>query len=407
MIGDRAIVAQMLSAIRRDLGLVVQPDLTSPEARAKAAMMSDMLGHLVVWHRQEVEERDDAMRFERQFAAAEREKREAAARLANVETDVTPERLEAFLAERLAGPARVTSITRSTAGYSKDTYLFRAERADGRPLDAVVRRDLPFGPGENSVLDEFDLLQGLHGEDVPVAEPLWSEADERWLGQPFIVSRLMPGTSGTEAWDRDVPRREAVCRDLAGILARLHGADPAVFGMPGDGDPHRRIRAYVEEWRDRWLRHRIEPSPTLEAAFEWLLANVPQDVPRLVLVHGDVGFHNILTHQGRITALLDWEFAHLGDPAEDLGYCRQHVEHLIPWPDFLAAYEAAGGTPYRDSGSRFYEVWRGVRNAVCCAVAWNGFLRDWYPALKMGYQGVPLYRMFVCDVAKTLERATA
>ena len=46
---DRAIHAQMLSAIRRDLGLVVMPDLRLGEARLKAGMMHDMLGHMIAW----------------------------------------------------------------------------------------------------------------------------------------------------------------------------------------------------------------------------------------------------------------------------------------------------------------------------------------------------------------------
>ena len=408
MIEDRAIVAQVLSAIRRDLGLVVQPELQSPQARVRAMMMSDMLGHLIAWHREEADTADERQRFEAHFAIAGEEKQQSADRLQGLEVDVTPARLEAFLHARLPGwdGAVADTISRVAAGYSKDTFLFRATR-QGTALDGVIRRDLPFGPGENSVLDEYELLRALHAAGLPLAEPLWREADLAWLGQPFIISRRMPGRDGTDAWDQDESARRGICLQLAGILGRLHSVDPAIMGVPSRGDPADHIRAYVTQWRDRWQRHRVHASPTLEAAFGWLLENVPANVARLAVVHSDVGFHNILTENGRITALLDWEFSHPGDPAEDLGYCRLSVEKLMPWNQFLAAYEAAGGAPYSEDSAKFYEVWRGVRNAVCCSVAWNGFLRDWYPALKMGYQGVPLYRRFVLDVADRLERATA
>lgn len=409
MIEDRAIVAQVLSAIRRDLGLVVQPELQSPQARVRAMMMSDMLGHLIAWQGDEAGGTDERTRFTRHFAEAEAESRQAAARLQSLEADVTPARLQAFLRARMPGceDAVVESISRVPAGYSKDTFLFQAMSPGGAELNAVIRRDLPFGPGENSVLEEFDLLHTLFATGLPLAEPLWREADAAWLGQPFIISRRMPGKDGTEPWDQDENTRHGVCLQLAGILGRLHCVDPAVMGVADQGRPSDHIRAYVSLWQDRWQRHRIHPSPILEAAFRWLLDNVPANVARLAVVHSDVGFHNILTHEGRITALLDWEFSHPGDPAEDLGYCRQFVEKLVPWDQFLAAYEAAGGVSYSEGSARFYEVWRGVRNAVCCSVAWNGFLRDWYPALKMGYQGVPLYRKFVLDVAERLERASA
>lgn len=37
------------------------------------------------------------------------------------------------------------------------------------------------------------------------------------------------------------------------------------------------------------------------------------------LVHGDYRTGNFLEQGGRITAILDWELVHLGDPHEDLG----------------------------------------------------------------------------------------
>lgn len=408
MIEERAIIAQTLSAIRRDLGLVLQPELSSPESRTKAAMMSDMLGHLVAWHQEQSGTAEQA-RYSGHFTSARRDAAEASARLSALEIEVTPTRLAAFLAARVPGwdGAVVEHIDRATAGYSKDTFLFRATRPGGDVLDAVIRRDLPFGPGENTVVDEFALLRALEGRGLPLAEPLWCEPDPHWLGQPFIVSRRMAGENGTGAWEQDEVVRRSVCGELAVILARLHTISPDVLGAAPDRDPAAQILAYVAEWEDRWRRHKIHESPILERGFAWLRANVPADLERLSIIHSDVGFHNILTDEGRITALLDWEFSHLGDPAEDLGYCRQFVEPLMPWDAFLAAYRAAGGGGYSDAGARFYEVWRGVRNAVSCSVAWNGFLTDRYPALKMGYQGVPLYRRFVLDVADKLERMNA
>jgi aminoglycoside phosphotransferase (APT) family kinase protein len=406
---DRAMLAQMISAIRRDLGLVVIPDLRLGEARLKAGMMHDMLGHMQAWLREDDTAADERQRFGRHFDLAKQDTARSSERLAELEVEVTAERLERFLNQRMTGyeGAVVEEVVPANGGYSKDTILFRARQPGGAALEAVIRRDLPFGPGENSALDEFPLLTALFRRGLPVAEPLWSEADKSWLGQPFIVSRRVPGGANTEAWEQDEAVRRSVCLQLADLLATLHAIEPDQVGLGGTRGPAEEIAAYVAVWHDRWRRHRVHDSPVLEAAFRWLADNVPTDLARLSLVHADVGFHNILTHEGRITALLDWEFSHLGDPAEDLGYCRNRVEPLMPWDEFLAAYYAAGGAPYRASGERFYEVWRGVRNAVCCAVAWNGFLNDWYPALKMAYQGAPLYRTFILDVAERLERATA
>ncbi len=45
---------------------------------------------------------------------------------------------------------------------------------------------------------------------------------------------------------------------------------------------------------------------------------------RQVLVHGDFGPNNALLDPaaGQVTGLLDWEWAHAGDPVEDLAWCE-------------------------------------------------------------------------------------
>jgi aminoglycoside phosphotransferase (APT) family kinase protein len=77
------------------------------------------------------------------------------------------------------------------------------------------------------------------------------------------------------------------------------------------------------------MHHYALPILLLSCAFIWLKNHVPADSTSPVLVHSDVGFHNILTLDGKITALLDWEFTHLGDPSEDIAYGRQFVEPLM------------------------------------------------------------------------------
>jgi thiamine kinase-like enzyme len=73
-----------------------------------------------------------------------------------------------------------------------------------------------------------------------------------------------------------------------------------------------------------------------------------------VLVHGDYGPQNVLPDPAtrEITAVLDWEWAHAGDPVEDLAWCEWIVrmrhprqvsllgvffdaygEEIPPWPD--------------------------------------------------------------------------
>ena len=67
-----------------------------------------------------------------------------------------------------------------------------------------------------------------------------------------------------------------------------------------------------------------------------------------VLVHGDFGPNNILLDPAsfEVTALLDWEFAHLGEPIEDLAWCEwivrmHHPQHVGALGSFFDAYGGA------------------------------------------------------------------
>jgi hypothetical protein len=57
--------------------------------------------------------------------------------------------------------------------------------------------------------------------------------------------------------------------------------------------------------------------------------------PGQVLVHGDYGPNNVLLDPAarHVTAVVDWEWAHAGDPLEDLAWCEwivrmHHPGHL-------------------------------------------------------------------------------
>jgi hypothetical protein len=74
------------------------------------------------------------------------------------------------------------------------------------------------------------------------------------------------------------------------------------------------------------------------------------------VLHGDIGFHNVLVDNGRITGILDWELARFGHPAEDLGYCRTTVSRMMAYDDFRQAYEAAGGPHIDPRTHDFYTL---------------------------------------------------
>jgi aminoglycoside phosphotransferase (APT) family kinase protein len=120
-------------------------------------------------------------------------------------------------------------------------------------------------------------------------------------------------------------------------------------------------------------------------------------------VHSDAGFHNILVEEGRIRAVLDWEFSHLGEAEEDLAYCRPVVETLMPWDAFVERYRQAGGSPVREERLRAYQIWRSLRNAACCALGLKAFNDGLNTDLRLAFAGRVLLRDFAADVEKQMD----
>ena len=62
-----------------------------------------------------------------------------------------------------------------------------------------------------------------------------------------------------------------------------------------------------------------DPHPAFELAFRWLAQRLPAPVTP-TFVHGDYRIGNVIFGPEGLRSVLDWEGAHLGDPAEDLGW---------------------------------------------------------------------------------------
>ncbi len=77
-----------------------------------------------------------------------------------------------------------------------------------------------------------------------------------------------------------------------------------------------------------------------------------------MIVHGDAGPGNFLFEGDRVTALLDWELVHYGDPMADLAMLclRMLFQGFVPLPEAFAAYEAAGGYPVDLKRLRFWRL---------------------------------------------------
>ncbi|SCW78179.1 Predicted kinase, aminoglycoside phosphotransferase (APT) family [Sphingobium faniae] len=297
----------------------------------------------------------------------------------------------------LFGPdASAHSIVEIPGGFNKITAAFKI-RHDGGEDAVIIRRDSVPNPTGFTCVDEFPTLRAVWEEgSLPVAEPLMAQGDASVLGSPFILVRRMAGSTDISHWKDKPGAGEALARTLAQALAKLHAIDVRRF-LP-EGEAVRPLEEYVaaevHRWRSKSLGWRIRPNPALDAGFAWAAANVPHVARAPVLVHGDVGFHNMLMDGGTLTALLDWEFSHIGDPLEDIIYCKPFVSEVCSFEEFLVMYAEAGGVAYDPSVADFYELWPSLRNGSGCDALMRTFLEHPGSDLKFAVAGTQHARRY-------------
>lgn len=294
---------------------------------------------------------------------------------------ITEEQLLACL--RRHAPAgreisKVSGLRRLSGGFSKEMFAATVEHARGSE-EIVIRKAAP-GRTSHTLGGEFAALCFAWRHGVPVPEPLWLEQEA--LGAPALATRRVRGRCLGDVWGPTEPVSRQVAVSAATALARLHSADTAT--LPDTPLPpmvtRAEILAAVEERRN--VLGTVEPDPAAPYAalftlvLAWLRAHAPEDATRPVLVHGDYGLHNLLVDGQGVTAVVDWERAHLGHPAEDLSYLRPSIEAVLPWEDFLDAYRAAGGPDPGDGRLRFYAVWHDVWRGVSSYRLRAKFLAD-------------------------------
>jgi aminoglycoside phosphotransferase (APT) family kinase protein len=410
--------AAYLRILRHHLPRALGPELGSAHARGSLDMALALLDHLIVRDgtlAEAVAERNrgvagrDLVLSELQFLRRLAEAEAAVAdTVAPAETgSVTAARIEAWLRPRASGglPVSVVEMGSPLGGYSKDVFVVRLAGA-GRPADAIViRRDLPKGPLEGSVVEEAAVLRAMHRAGIPVAEPLWVEPDPRHFGGAALILRFAEGAPPTDIRAHVGPDAvDSQLRQLARILARIHGVDPQAAGIDratSDRPLAKHILELLDRFDAQWQRRRAAPNPVIAAGLAWMRANLPGDDPAPVIVHGDCSLRNLLFADGRATAMLDWETWHLGDPAEDLAYCRDEVEAAMPWPEFLAEYRAAGGPAVSEARLRFWSLWKYLRGAITSVSMLNA-VSDRSADLRTAFGGVFFTRHCLTRTAELL-----
>jgi aminoglycoside phosphotransferase (APT) family kinase protein len=191
----------------------------------------------------------------------------------------------------------------------------------------VLRFDVLDWGGANRYAGEKWAYEILSETDVPVSRVIALDTSKHLVPYDYLILTKMPGkTISTSAADLPFADRYAIGYSAGQHLATIHSHDFAQFGLLYNivaGTPQPDWSAYVAD-HFRYYQGQVQALGILSAdvmgridalivRMQPLLAAVQQGV----FIHGDYHFLNLLQQDGKMSAVLDFDWASSGDPSWD------------------------------------------------------------------------------------------
>ena len=269
----------------------------------------------------------------------------------------------------------VTKISRIHGGASRQTYsIDLAFRDSGisQVLGVILRRDPPDSLIDTERRVEFAAIESAYGQaDLPVPEAMFLETGLAALGAPFFVmGRIDSGETLNPFQIAAIdPHRARIGEQFfhhLGSIAALPVAGSPLAREIETPAPEACWRRELDYWANEIRTNASSPQPVAEAAIRHLERNPPPPAQRLSIVHGDYRSGNFLHDgSGKITAILDWEMAHIGDPYEDLAWatdplwCGNDSERaagFLPWPEAIEVWQNASGCIFDQAAFEWWSI---------------------------------------------------
>lgn len=275
-----------------------------------------------------------------------------------------PEGTVEWIAE--VGGGEITALHRHVA--RREAWVVDVTRPDGTVLECFLRLErVPAGPrSSTSLVRETRIIQALASTDIPVPDVYGVNHE--------LHCTLFERVKGRSDIDKiDDPRQQrAVMEDFIRVIARMHQLDldeldladvmPYIPTTPQEAALND-VDLALEQWSSFLATYH---DPLISYGVRWLRKHAPTTMARLSLVQGDTGPVNFMFDGDRVSAIIDLEWGHFGDPLEDLGnICvREFWNPSGGLTGLFTLYEQESGIPYTKFAAQYYRVQQNVRGMI-------------------------------------------
>jgi aminoglycoside phosphotransferase (APT) family kinase protein len=308
--------------------------------------------------------------------------------------------LTSFLSTATRSPVTLHHAAPLAGGASRDMWLLDMEIDDERGK-FVLRRDPPTQMFEQALsrAHEFAVMTAAYQAGVRVARPRWLCEDPSVLGSPFFIMEYVEGV-GIGRKVVTAPElahaRAVLPEQLAAQLAIIHQIPPELFPFLPRPPENRSPAQIALDQAYAILDDLGVHDPTFEFCLRWAERHMPV-CDRMTFLHGDYRIGNLIINADGLAAVADWEFCHVGDPDEELGYpCmrdwrfgngRLRFGGLSDRETFLQAYERHSGRTVSRDAVDFWELVGNIRWGIICLSQANRHLSGREPSVELASLG--------------------
>ncbi len=306
--------------------------------------------------------------------------------------EISADRVQVNAAELLPGGAvgenwRIDVVVSGGNHAGKQTWIVRTDPP--ARMDVSLKR-----------ADEFAVIKAAYDSGVNAAQPIACSESSDAIGAPFMIVGAITGTAQARLIVRD-PKLAEFAPELIGALGRelalIHAIKSPRKDLPFLTEPEQTpAKTAVARLRDL-LDDASEPRPALEWIVTWLDDNAP-DTDTIVFCHGDYRTGNYMVDSGKLTGILDWEFAHWGDAREDLGwFCARcwrfggddkPAGGIASREELLAAYNAHAERTITPPELAYWEILAAARWAAIALQQGERHLSGREPAIELLLTGM-------------------
>ena len=303
-------------------------------------------------------------------------------------TSALQAQIAAYLAHRLpeATHIAVTDLVRIPGGASQEMFRFAAGWNDGgaqvqRKL--ILRREPAAGLVDAERDLEYKVYRALAGSGLPLPTAHWLEMEGTWLERPFFIMDMAPGKPGHFYMPGDPyeGHGDRVARQFWHHLGTLAALDHRALGLQSlrNGEASGGFWSHeLDYWQGKLDENELVAEPVVRGALRHLRRNPPPEAAKAAVVHGDYRPGNFLftPDDGQISAILDWEMAHIGDPLEDIAWAIDPMWPMtrhLPLEQGLAIWSEASGLSVDPEALDWWRLFTALKASVLWLTAAKSF----------------------------------